>query len=364
MFERLETWLKCACILLAVLILIGVVRATLQGNPLAHVVVPSPPTLPADTNNVAPAKGTNQPGAKVADGTNLTNSANSALTGGKATNVTDNVASKTGTNQVAGSQTNPASAVTVLETNKLLSTNELADAPKASSSAEKTGSTNSAVVLEDNDTNKPATNAITSGAGVPPALSTATNSASNSTSLAAQPVAGIGQTNPVVGTNGSPLLTTATNAASNAVVTSTADAKTNGPPGSAPHGRKAKSGMPPEMASMMAPGGPGAKLPELSPALNARIDKITDSEILAPVMRPQPMALLGIAGNVAFLRSPSGQTGLLKESETLGELKLLRIGINRVLVEQDGQKKELTIFSGYGGDSLLPKTNTTNEPAK
>ena len=71
-------------------------------------------------------------------------------------------------------------------------------------------------------------------------------------------------------------------------------------------------------------------------------------------MRPLPMALLGIAGDVAFLRTASGQTGLEKEGDSLGDLKLLRIGINRVLVEQDGQKKELMIFSGYGGESLLP----------
>ena len=72
-------------------------------------------------------------------------------------------------------------------------------------------------------------------------------------------------------------------------------------------------------------------------------------------MRPLPMALLGIAGNVAFLRAPTGQTGLVKEGENLGGLKLLRIGINRVLVEQEGQKKELIMFSGFGGESLLPK---------
>jgi len=68
-----------------------------------------------------------------------------------------------------------------------------------------------------------------------------------------------------------------------------------------------------------------------------------------------PMALLGIAGDVAFLRAANGQTGLVKEGDSLGPLKLIRIGINRVLVEEDGQQKELTIFSGYGGESLLPK---------
>ena len=97
------------------------------------------------------------------------------------------------------------------------------------------------------------------------------------------------------------------------------------------------------------------KAPELPPAIQARVSRITDSEILGQVMRPLPMALLGIAGEFAFLRAPSGQTGLVKEGDSLGELRLLRIGINRVLVEQDGEKKELTIFSGFGGESLLPK---------
>jgi hypothetical protein len=106
----------------------------------------------------------------------------------------------------------------------------------------------------------------------------------------------------------------------------------------------------------------GKKAADLPPAIQARVERITDSEVLGPVIRPLPMGLLGLAGNVAFLRAPSGQTGLVKEGDELGGLKLLRIGINRVLIEQDGQKKELTLFSGYGGDSLLPKPpNTPNE---
>ena len=95
--------------------------------------------------------------------------------------------------------------------------------------------------------------------------------------------------------------------------------------------------------------------PELPLPIRAQVDRITDSEILGPVIRPLPMALLGIAGNVAFLRSANGQTGLVKEGDSLGGLKLIQIGTNRVLVEEDGQKQELTIFSGYGGESLLPK---------
>ncbi len=105
-------------------------------------------------------------------------------------------------------------------------------------------------------------------------------------------------------------------------------------------------------------GGPGQPGPALPPLVKARVDKIVESELLGPVMHPQPMALLGIAGEVAFLRAASGETGLVKIGDTLGDLKLLKIGINRVLVEQDGQPQELTIFSGMGSDSLLTTSKT------
>lgn len=134
-----------------------------------------------------------------------------------------------------------------------------------------------------------------------------------------------------------------------------AKAATNGPAGAMLSG---KPGAGPPSAAAVAmlnpPQRPGPAKP-LAPEYQARVDRITDSEILGPVMRPLPMALLGIAGNVAFLRGPNGQTGLVKEGDELAGLKLLRIGINRVLIEQEGQKKELTIFSGFGGESLLPK---------
>jgi hypothetical protein len=93
----------------------------------------------------------------------------------------------------------------------------------------------------------------------------------------------------------------------------------------------------------------------LPPAVSARIDRITQSEILGQIIRPLPMALLGIAGQDAFLRAPNGQTGLLKEGESLGGVKLLRIGTNRVLIEHEGQQKELSVFSGFGSETLLPK---------
>jgi hypothetical protein len=112
--------------------------------------------------------------------------------------------------------------------------------------------------------------------------------------------------------------------------------------------------------------GPNANIADLPGPVKDRIDRITQGEILAPVMRPMPMGLLGIAGESAFLRAPDGQTGLVKEGDQLGTIKLLRIGTNRVLIEQDGEKKELMIFAGLGGESLLPKTETTttNEPPK
>lgn len=111
---------------------------------------------------------------------------------------------------------------------------------------------------------------------------------------------------------------------------------------------------------IMMVGGPGFGFggppsPPLPPVIKAQVDLIVNSEILGPAMHPLPMALLGIAGDTVFLRSADGQTGLVKEGDSLGDLKLLKIGINRVLVEQKGQKKELTIFDGYGGGSLLPK---------
>jgi hypothetical protein len=105
---------------------------------------------------------------------------------------------------------------------------------------------------------------------------------------------------------------------------------------------------------------PGKKV-DLPPAVQARVDRIVESEILAPFIHPMPMALLGIAGEDAFLRAPDGQTGMVKEGADLGAIKLLRIGTNRVLVEENGEKKELTLFAGMGGDRLLPsETNSAS----
>ena len=97
------------------------------------------------------------------------------------------------------------------------------------------------------------------------------------------------------------------------------------------------------------------KPPELPPAVQSRVDRITQSEILGAVVRPLPMALLGIAGKDIFLRAPNGQTGMIREGEELGGVKLLKIGVNRVLIEHEKEQKELTLFAGFGSESLLPK---------
>jgi hypothetical protein len=107
------------------------------------------------------------------------------------------------------------------------------------------------------------------------------------------------------------------------------------------------------------PGMPGQG-PPLPAAVQARLDRIIESEMLAPVMRPQPVALLGIVDRDAFLQAPNGQSGLLKEGEEMGGIKLLRLGINRALIEEAGEKRELTLFSGLGSESLL--TKQTNSP--
>ncbi len=92
--------------------------------------------------------------------------------------------------------------------------------------------------------------------------------------------------------------------------------------------------------------------------IQMRIDRVVESEILGMVQRPMPTALLGIAGNHAFLRTANGQTGLLKEGDELGGVKVLKISANRVLVEENQEKKELMIFSGFGSETLLPKGDT------
>jgi hypothetical protein len=137
------------------------------------------------------------------------------------------------------------------------------------------------------------------------------------------------------------------------------------PPGMTP---QMMAGMPPEMMAQMMgggmPGGPmggGMKKIALPHEVQARVDRIIDSEIFGPIPRPMPMALIGIAEQEAYIQATNGQTGPVKVGGELGGIKLLRIGINRVLVESGGETNELTLFGGLGGESLMPKS--TNAPS-
>lgn len=151
----------------------------------------------------------------------------------------------------------------------------------------------------------------------------------------------------VSATNGSPTLTNAAAGGTNSV-----SAASNGPPARSTPPMVAG---PPPFGRGMNPRGPRSAATPFSPLIQARIDRITQSEVLAPVFHPPPMALLGIAGRDAFIRTPSGQSTLLREGAESDGIKLLRLGTNRVLIEQGGEKKELIIFEGLGSESLLPK---------
>lgn len=296
--KRAEQIVKVLCLILAALVLYQLVGIVLRWNPFHGVAVPELPALAAATNGPSGSAHTaNLPATVASKGTNRPPHQPS-----------------TNLMAVAGSNSNSPSP-SEKQTNVIARTEPMPLGTNAINDTATNASTNIVARLQ---TKSDGTNLV------PATLSTNT------------------------GTN---LLASA--AASETNIHSAPKSKMNSP-GAMPM---------PDMAGMgfnpfQPPGKPGANLP---PALQSRISRITDSEILGPVMRPLPMALLGIAGDVAFLRSDSGQTGLVKEGDTLADIKLLRIGVNRVLIEQNGQKKELTIFSGYGGESLLPKDSHEND---
>ncbi len=157
-----------------------------------------------------------------------------------------------------------------------------------------------------------------------------------------------------------------TNAAAPAPAPAAAAAAPKLPPGMTP---EMLAGLPPEVAAQImsgagnisfngpgGPGGPGGpNKMEMPKDVQARVDTIVNSEILGQVMHPMPMMLNGIADNEASIQATNGQSGWVKIGGEMGGVKLLRIGGNRVLVEDQGQKKELMMFGGLAGESLMPK---------
>lgn len=229
------------------------------------------------------------------------------------------------------------------------------------------------------------TNAAPAGAAAkPPAIASSTNTVAGTNAMTGIRTNAIAGTNIDVGSNPASTnkpavagLISTTNAPSGTNIVSTNLPSTNAPaiagstnsPGKAaapmagpPPGMMPPGMMPPGMMGgrgMMA--GPAGPPPPLDPLLKARVDKIIQSEIFGPIPRPVPMALLGIAGPLAFIRTPSGMPAVISEGVETNGIKLLRIGINRVLVDEGGTNKELTIFNGVGGESLLPKP-TSSQP--
>ena len=322
MRDRSEQILRCACLALAVLVLGSLLRAGCRAGALVGARIPPVPRLETNSvagTNVVSGKGTNSAAVKPGNLTNVTHSA-------RATNATDRIT----TNLVLA-------ATNLMGTNLMAAGTNLVAAKKTMAAG-----TNVAAGKMTNVSNAADATNVTQ--------LISTNLISVATNL-------MGTTLVAAGTNLVSKISrpAGTNSLS---ATDTDSADTNKP------AKKTKKNSPSEMAAAggMAggsfPGRPGmpGQAPKLPPEIQARVDKIVESEMFAPVMHPQPMALLGIAGETVFLQTPSGQTGLLTmTNEPLDGIKLLRIGVNRVLVEQDGQKKELMIFEGYGGESLLPK---------
>ncbi len=239
-----------------------------------------------------------------------------------------------------------ANAVFTADPLKNLKVPELPTLSSATNSADKNGSkgangTNVMVASKDS-TNKTATN-IAKATGVTAGTNTTNALAVSTTNLAATNLA-------------------ATNLAATNLASTKAARKL--PSGMTP---EMLAGMPPEaMAQMMGGGGnpmngsggagrPGRpKKMELPKEMKARLSAIIDSEVLGQVMHPMPMMLQGIVEDEAFIQATNGQSGPVKIGAEMAGVKLLRIGVNRVLVDDHGEKKELMIFGGAGGESLMP----------
>jgi hypothetical protein len=342
MRERAPQILKIICLCLAAWLAWELVKIGRDVNPLGQASIPDVPTLPADTN--APPAVANRPSPL--PGTNVMAAAigaHSPVVAGDTNATPRKRVRASGTNGLANAaDSGPATSGSA--TNLAASTN-VATSPATNTSVTVIADTNASTVAMPKAarSNEAPTVAFSvsqtnlSGSNVSGALPANAHVSVSNLTIANLP----GDTNLVSGS-------VRTN------LTNSSIARTSG-------------ARPPNAAAAAISGSPGGRKPAaaLAPEIQARVDRVYESEIFAPIAHPVPMALLGIAGKVAFLRGPNGQTGMVKEGEDLGEVKLLQIGMNRVLVEQDGKKQELMIFAGLGGQSLLTKTNdASNETTK
>ena len=330
MRERIGQILKLTCLALAALLFYQLVRTALRVNPLSRVTIPALPTLASDTN--APVAGASASGpARSSTNVPGTNALATKVAKETGTNLAAGVVGKSRTTN-SGAPLTPALSPSEGEREKAAAIAGVASVPTSSPTPD------AMPKVEMAETNSITITLATNAPGAAP---------SNS-------VVNLPPTTAIVGTNAPPAL-----AATGTNITGT-NATSKSKATNSPSAKSAMAGMNPN-SSMMRGGSSSGGKSDLPPEIKARVDRIYESELFGMVMRPQPMALQGIMGNSAILRTPSGQTGLVKEGDSLGELKLLRIGINRVLVEQDGKKTELTIFEGYGGESLMPKDKETSK---
>lgn len=312
MRDRAEQILRIACWILGALVVCDLIAVGFRATPLLGAKIPALPTLSAEAE--AGAAATNAP---------------SQVSAGRGANGTNGMA-----NFVAA--TNSASTNTLARagTNQTLAANGAgltnAAAPKAeTNSVRAAASTNAAVSVA--VTNHPASDPV-AVRSVPP-----TNALAAGTNLS------------------SPMRTNRSTQIAKAGTNTASPGATNIESGSPTNSSRPRHG-PAMAAGNPRPGRmPGMRGADLPPATQARVDRVIASEIFGQIPQPLPMALLGIAGDYAIIRTDTGQTGLVKLGDELGGVKLVRIGINRVVIEQNGEEKELTIFSGFGSDSLLTK---------
>lgn len=82
---------------------------------------------------------------------------------------------------------------------------------------------------------------------------------------------------------------------------------------------------------------------------------IKKSGVFGSPPKPRPSSLIGIAENVAFIQTPSGSVQGIEIGQTIQNVKVIKIDTNRVLIEENGKQRELTIYSGMGSETLIGK---------
>lgn len=113
--------------------------------------------------------------------------------------------------------------------------------------------------------------------------------------------------------------------------------------------------------------GPVGADSESKPAdeLRPEVRRVVDSALFGVAPPPPPPAppsgpkkpelpkLQGIGAEFAILEIPGKGVHMIRAGTEKEGVKVVAIAINRVLIEVDGEKKELTIHSGFGSDPLL-----------